>query len=40
MKVLDRVGINQRWQVKVFLIAWVIITISHVFVVLVLIERL
>ena len=33
-EVMDRVGLNQRWQVKVFLIAWVVITISHVYVVI------
>ena len=33
-EVMDRVGLNERWQVKVFLIAWVVITISHVYVVI------
>ena len=33
-EVMDRVGLNKRWQVKVFLIAWVVITISHVYVVI------
>ena len=33
-QVMDRVGLDQGWQIKVFLLALVVITVSHVFVVL------
>ena len=30
-QVMDRVGLDQGWQIKVFLLALVVITVSHVF---------